>query len=64
MERDSTRLDAAEMRFIRSVRGYTILDKIRKLNHNKRTGDLCNTRREIQIQNKNYIILNFFLNED
>jgi hypothetical protein len=28
-ERDMTRLEAAEMRFIRSVKGYTRLDKIR-----------------------------------
>ena len=28
-ERDVTRLEAAEMRFIRSVKGYTRLDKIR-----------------------------------
>ena len=28
-ERDVTRLEAAEMRFLRSVKGYTRLDKIR-----------------------------------
>ena len=28
-ERDMTRLEAAEMRFLRSVKGYTRLDKIR-----------------------------------
>jgi len=29
MKRDITRLEAAEMRFLRSVKGYTRLDKIR-----------------------------------
>jgi len=29
MKRDMTRLEAAELRFIRSVKGYTRLDKIR-----------------------------------
>ena len=29
MKRDMTRLEAAEMRFLRSVKGYTRLDKIR-----------------------------------
>jgi len=28
-KRDMTRLEAAEMRFLRSVKGYTRLDKIR-----------------------------------
>jgi len=28
-KRDMTRLEAAEMRFLRSVKGYTTLDKIR-----------------------------------
>jgi hypothetical protein len=28
-KRDTTRLEAAEMRFLRSVKGYTRLDKIR-----------------------------------
>jgi hypothetical protein len=47
-QRDMTRLEAAEMRFLRSVTGYTRLDKIRS--DKKRTRDLWNTRRETQIQ--------------
>jgi hypothetical protein len=30
MKRDMTRLEAAEMRFLRSVKGYTRLDKLRR----------------------------------
>jgi len=48
---DMTGLEAAEMRFLRSVTGYTILDKIRS-EIKKRTRDLWNTRRETQIQTK------------
>jgi hypothetical protein len=48
-KRDVNRLEAAEMRFLRSAKGYTRLDKI---SHKKRPGDLWNTRREIQIQTK------------
>jgi hypothetical protein len=44
-KRDMTRLKAAEMLFLRSVKGYTRLDKIRK----KRTGDPWNTRCKNQI---------------
>jgi len=73
--RDMTRLEAAEMRFLRSVKEYARLDKIRSevirreleisgiqdvrskhkqnwINHLERTGDLWNTRREIQTQTK------------
>ena len=50
--RDMTRLEAAEMGFLRSVKGYTRLDKNKKRSYKKRTIDLWNTRREIQIQTK------------
>ena len=40
----------AEMRFLRGVKGYTRLDKIRS--EVIRTRDLWNTRREIQTQTK------------
>jgi len=50
--RDMTHLEAAEMRFLRSVKGYTRLDKIRSEIHEKRTRDLWNTRCEIQTQTK------------
>jgi len=50
-KRDMTRLDDAEMRFLRRAKGCTRLDKIRS-KVKKRTGDLWNTRREIQIQTK------------
>ena len=50
--RDMTRLESAEMRFLRSVKGYTRLDKKKKRSHKNRTGDLWNTRREIQTQTK------------
>jgi uncharacterized FAD-dependent dehydrogenase len=46
------RLEAAEMRFQRSVKGYTRLDKIRSEVIKKITKDFWNTRREIQIQTK------------
>jgi len=49
MQRDMTRLEAAEMRFLTSVTGYTRLDKIRSEDV-KRTRNLWNTRRETQIQ--------------
>ena len=48
--RGMTRLEAAEMRFLRSVKEYTRLDKIKKQSYKKRTRDLWNTRREIQTQ--------------
>ena len=48
-KRETTRLEAAEIRFLRSVTGYTVLDKIRS---EERTRDLWNTRRETQIQTK------------
>jgi len=51
-ERDMTGLEAAEMRFLRSVTGYTRLDKVRNERHKTRTGDLWNTRRETEIQTK------------
>ena len=51
-ERDMTGLEAAEMRFLRSVTGYTRLDKIRNERHKTRTGDLWNTRLETEIQTK------------
>jgi chorismate mutase len=41
-----TRLEAADMRFLRSVKGYTRLDKIRSEVIRKKTRDLWNTRRE------------------
>ena len=47
-----TRLEAAEMRFPRSVTGYTRLDKIKSEVLRKRTRDLWNTRHETQIQTK------------
>ena len=49
-KRDMTRLEAAEMRFLRSVKGYTRLDKIRS--EVIITRDLWNTRRETQVQMK------------
>jgi len=51
-KRDMTRLEAAEMRFLRSVKGYTRLDKMRSEAIRKRTRDLWNKRREIHIQTK------------
>ena len=48
-KRDVTRLEAAEMRFLRSVKGYTRLDKIRSEVIRKEL-EIWNTRREIQIQ--------------
>jgi len=50
--RDMTRLEAAEMRFLRSVKGYTRVDKIRNEVIQKKTRDLWNSRREIQTQTK------------
>jgi len=50
--RDMTRLEAAEMRFLRNVKGYTRLDKIRSKSYMKITRDLWNTRLEIQTQTK------------
>ena len=50
-KRDTTGLEAAEMRFLRSVTGYTRLDKIRS-EVKEITRDLWNTRRETQIQTK------------
>ena len=47
-KRDMTGLEAAEIRFLRSVKGYTRLDKIRS----EFTRDPWNTRRESQIQTK------------
>jgi len=48
-----TRLEAAEMPFLRSVTGYTRLDKITNEDIRKtRTRNLWNTRRETQIQTK------------
>jgi len=51
-KRDMTRLEAAEIRFLRSVTGYIRLDKIRSGSHKKRTRDLWNKRRETGIQTK------------
>ena len=48
-KRDMTRLEAAEMRFLRSVTGCTRLDKIRSEVIRK---ELWNTRRETQIPTK------------
>jgi hypothetical protein len=48
--RDMTRLEATEMRFLRSVKGYTRLDKIRS--EVIRTRNIWNMRREIQTQTK------------
>ena len=50
-KRDMIRLEAAEMRFLRSVTGYTRLDKMRS-EVKKRTRDLWNIIRETQIQTK------------
>ena len=50
MKRDMTGLEAAETRFLRNVKEYTKLDKIRSEVMRKGTGDLWNTRRERQIQ--------------
>jgi len=47
-----TRLEVAEIDFLRSVKGYTRLDKIRIKVNKKRTRDLWNTRRGIQTQTK------------
>ena len=50
--RDMTRLEAAEMRFLISVRGLHKTRQNKKRSHKKtRTRDLWNTRREIQTQN-------------
>jgi len=51
-KRDMTHLEAAEMRFLRSVTGYARLEKIRSEVIKKITRDLWNTRRETQIQTK------------
>ena len=51
-KRDMTRLEAAEMRFLRNVTGYTRLDKIRSEDIRKKTRDLWNKRRETQTQTK------------
>jgi hypothetical protein len=48
--REMTPLEAAEMIFLRSVRGYTRLDKIRR--EVIRSRDIWNTIREIQTQTK------------
>ena len=48
--RDMTGLEAAEMRFLRSVKGYTRLDKIRSKVVRKELENLWNRRREIQTQ--------------
>jgi len=47
-----TGLEAAEMRFLRSVTGYTMLDKIRSEVIRKKLGDLWNTKRETETQTK------------
>jgi len=49
-KRDMTGLEAVEMRFLRSVTGYTRLDKIRSASHKEITRDFWNTRRETQMQ--------------
>jgi hypothetical protein len=46
-----TRLEAAEMRYLRSVKGYTRLDKIRS-EVIRKTRDFWNARSEIQTQTK------------
>jgi hypothetical protein len=51
-KRDMTRLEAAEMRFLRSVKGYTRLDKIRNKVIRKELEDRGNTRSEIQTYTK------------
>ena len=52
-KRDMTRLEAAEMRFLRNVKVNTRLDKIcKKRNHKRRTRDPWNTRCKNQIQTK------------
>ena len=47
-KRDMTRLEAAEMRCLRSVK----TGQNKKRSHKERTRDLWNTRRETQIQTK------------
>jgi hypothetical protein len=51
-KRDMTRLEAALMRFLRNIKGFTKVEKNKKRSHKKRTRDLWNTRREIQTQTK------------
>jgi hypothetical protein len=48
-KRDMTGLEDADMRFLRSVKGYTRLDKIRSEIIRKEP-EIWNTRRETQIQ--------------
>jgi hypothetical protein len=50
--RDMTGLEAAEMCFLRSVKDYTRLDKIRNEVIRKKTRDLWNTGCEIQKETK------------
>jgi hypothetical protein len=49
-KRDMTHIEAAEMRFLRSVKGYTRVDKIRS--EVIRTRDFWNTESEHQTQTK------------
>jgi hypothetical protein len=51
-KRDMTGLEAAEIRFLRSVTGYTRLDRIRSELIRKKTRDIWIARRETQIQTK------------
>jgi len=51
-QRDMTRLEAAKMRFLRSVNRIHKIGKSKKRRHKTRTKDLWNTRLEIQIQTK------------
>ena len=50
-KRDMTGLEAAEIHFLRSVKGYTRLDKIRSEVIRKEL-EIWNTRHESQIQTK------------
>jgi len=47
-----TRIEAAEMRFLRSVRRIHKTRQNKKRRHKKRSKDLWNKGREIQIQTK------------
>ena len=51
-KRHTTRLEAAEMCFLRSVKRIYKTRQNKKRSYKKRTRDLWNTRREIQTQTK------------
>ena len=51
-KRDMTRLEAAEMSILKSVKGIHKTGQNKKRSHKKRTRDLWNTRRETQTHTK------------